>query len=75
MNRNHPAADPAAGPAPRPSEPPAADSAIRPAADPDDSGVGEEDPGAALDDPAVRDALSHEVEPADRARSNQRSDP
>lgn len=63
--------DPAAtrGSRPAPASRDAADHAVQP----DDSNIGEEDPGAALDDPAVRDAMQHEVEPADRSRSDQRS--
>lgn len=72
MNRNQPQPDPSGGNPRRPAAPAVPDSG--PASEPDDSDLGEEDPGAALDDPGVRDALQHEAEPADpRTRRDDRS--
>lgn len=42
------------------------------AAPPDDSGVGEEDPGAALGDPEVRDAVREEDRSGNQAERSQR---
>lgn len=64
MNSNPPQPDLSGGVSRRPAAPAAPDNGSVP--EPDDSGLGEEDPGAALDDPAVREALQHEVQPADR---------